>query len=159
MDVLKAAMALIERRNVALDELEKFHETVESAGDDDLRVLWDVRLVRGKNEPLHRVQGSSSMPGLLGPKMIAGAIQAIQGEVAEKIAIPLTALFMVRGDEVTLQTRTSAGALPPPEEDDYHELASGSKGDMVARMAALKRTAATQGAIDVEASERREGNE
>lgn len=98
MGLLQKAIDLLNRKDKALEPVEKFHEAVEGAEDDDVRIYWDVHLVRGKNKPLRRVQGSSTLPSLLTDKLLPNAPSMIQQEIVEKVALPLTALFMQEGE-------------------------------------------------------------
>lgn len=77
-----------------LKPLTDFHKAVEDAADHDFRMLWDVRLVRGKDTPFIHLQGSSTLTALLAPKMQPHAPAAIESEVMDKISAPLVAFFM-----------------------------------------------------------------
>jgi len=66
-----------------------FHEPVDGATTDDLRLFWDVRLVRGEDTPFKHLQGSSTLTGMLGEKMVANASSTIQREIHNKILEPL----------------------------------------------------------------------
>lgn len=75
----------------ALAPLLDFHKQVADAQIDDLRMYWDVRVIRGSAEPFITVTGSSSLTGALGPKQISLASAVLQQEVMDKIATPLVA--------------------------------------------------------------------
>lgn len=85
-----------------LQPLVEFHKAVSDADDNDLRMFWDVRVVRGSGEIFITSSGSSSFPDALGPKQIAGAALMIQQEVHDKIAAPLVG---------KMQAIVEAGAL------------------------------------------------
>lgn len=72
-----------------LQPLMDFHKTVEGANDNDLRMYWDVRVIRGANETFMTSVGSSSLPGALSEKLRGNASSLIQQEVYEKISVPL----------------------------------------------------------------------
>jgi hypothetical protein len=73
-----------------LAPLLEFHKEVTDSDDGDLRLFWDVRLVRGKNTPYMSTSGSSSLPGILSsPTALARAPITISQEIDEKIAMPL----------------------------------------------------------------------
>lgn len=74
-----------------LKPLTDFHRADETANEDDLRMSWDVRLVRGKDTPYQHVKGTCSLPSLLAPKMIATATSAVEREIHEKILMPMAA--------------------------------------------------------------------
>lgn len=73
----------------AFGPLLDFHKAVAEAGDNDLRMYWDVRILRGSGETFITSCGSSSFPDALGPKQRANAAITIQQEVHDKIAVPL----------------------------------------------------------------------
>ena len=73
-----------------LAPLVEFHKTSEEASDGDLRLYWDVRIVRGKDTPFMSTSGSSSLPGILATNAAlntAGIV--IHQEIEDKVAKPL----------------------------------------------------------------------
>lgn len=73
-----------------LSPLIEFHKETEDASDGDLRIFWDVRLVRGKNTPYMSTSGSSSLPGILSTAAARNkAPLVIHQEIDDKIAGPL----------------------------------------------------------------------
>ena len=102
-----------------LTPLADFHKAVEDASHNDLRLSWDVRLIRGENTPLCHVHGTSSLPAMLAPKMLALAPTQMQGEVMEKIASPLVAIMQTEAEDVVyanLAKQESAGGYSSEEE-------------------------------------------
>jgi hypothetical protein len=98
--------ALLEDIHVALEvfkPLIEFHKVVEDATDDDMRIYWDVRLVRGKDTPYLHVHGSSTLSSMLAPKLRPHAVGVIQSEVADKISAPLVAAFMTELEKGTFE--------------------------------------------------------
>lgn len=89
MDKLHSMMKTLEETSEQLQPLVDFHKAMESAKEDDLRILWDIRIVRGKETLFIRNQGSSSMPGALAPKMAPLAPSNIQKDISQKITTPL----------------------------------------------------------------------
>ena len=77
-DLLRALLPLVE-----------FHKEVEDASVNDLRIFWDVRVIRGASETFMTSSGSSSLPDALSTKLRPGAAGMIQQEVHDKIAVPL----------------------------------------------------------------------
>ena len=69
----------------------EFHKTVESAADTDLRLFWDVRLIRGKDTPYLSTTGSTSLPGVLSGSARNTLPSYIYQEVEDKIATPMLA--------------------------------------------------------------------
>ena len=94
MDQLHSMMKALEESNKQLQPLVDFHKAMESSREDDLRMFWDVKVVQGKDTPFASVQGSSSMPKALAPKMAPRAPGNIEKEVFEKIIAPLMSAVM-----------------------------------------------------------------
>jgi hypothetical protein len=116
------ATALIKKLSEELNErrgemasIGDFHKALEGAKQDDLRMYWDVRIVRGEDTPFASVHGVSTLPGLLSGKMKGHAPSMIQQEVADKIAQPLTAVFMTEGETQNFIFAKDTKAL------EYHE--------------------------------------
>lgn len=78
-----------------LKPLTDFHRAVEDATQNDLRLFWDVRLLRGGNIPFCHVHGSSSLPSLLNYNMLAEAPAKIEVEATNKIVIPLLSFMQL----------------------------------------------------------------
>jgi hypothetical protein len=85
-----------------LEPLTDFHKAVEGATEDDLRIYWDVRLVRGQSSAFAHVTGSSSLPRALASNMKALAPALIQQEILEKISMPLTAKLQTVVEQLTM---------------------------------------------------------
>lgn len=78
-----------------LKPLTDFHRAVEDATQNDLRMLWDVRIVRGENSPYCHVHGSSSLPALLAENMLVEAPERIESEATTKIVHPLVSFMQL----------------------------------------------------------------
>lgn len=85
-----------------LEPLTDFHKAAEGATEDDLRIYWDVRVIRGKDSAFAHVTGSSSLPNALASNMKALAPSVIQQEIMEKISRPLTAVFQTEAEQQTM---------------------------------------------------------
>lgn len=72
-----------------LADVMAFHRAPETAAEDDLRLYWDVRLVRGKDEPWAHVTGSSTLPGATDPERLAMLTTLLTDEIDRKIGMPL----------------------------------------------------------------------
>ena len=83
------ALVAIQDAIESLLPLAEFHKAVGGATADDLRMHWDVRVLRGQDSPFAQVSGTSTLPRILARKRLALAPSAIQEEVSEKIAKPL----------------------------------------------------------------------
>lgn len=84
-------------------DIRDFHKTLEDASENDMRLYWEVRLIKGKDTAFAITKGTSSLPGLLGPKMRPNAPSMIQQEIVDKIAQPLTASFMSDSEREELE--------------------------------------------------------
>ena len=89
LDQLRSILEALEERNKEFQPLIDFHKALEFFKEDDLRMFWDVNIVRGKDTPFASNRGSSSMPDALAPKMAPLAPGNIQKEVSQKIITPL----------------------------------------------------------------------
>jgi hypothetical protein len=94
-DALQQALGLLEP---VID----FHKPVEGATEDDLRIYWDVRVVRGQDSPFAHVTGSSSLPMALASNTKALAPTVIQAELLEKVSRPLTAVLQTETEQQTM---------------------------------------------------------
>jgi len=102
---------------VLLKPLTDFHASREDAGNDDVRIYWDVRLVRGKKEPLCHVHWTSSLPALLHYKMIARASTEIEMEVMKKITAPLVAALQAEAEKQVFANLRSPKPNPEVTQD------------------------------------------
>jgi hypothetical protein len=103
----------------AMGPIIEFHKAVEDADDNDLRMFWDIRILRGSGETFITSTGSSSFPDALGPKQRANAAIAIQQEVHEKIAVPLVGKMQAAVEIGALESATKTRKtklLAPPED-------------------------------------------
>ena len=78
-----------------LKPLTDFHRSLEDATQNDLRLYWDVRIVRGEDTPFCRVQGTSSQPAILAYNMMSEAPERIEDEVMGKIVKPLVSAMQL----------------------------------------------------------------
>jgi hypothetical protein len=78
-----------------------FRQPVDSAKEDDLRIYWDVRVVRGKDTPYAQVQGVGSLPGAMASNKLSKAPSMIEQEVIEKIAKPMVAAMQKEAEKET----------------------------------------------------------
>jgi hypothetical protein len=109
VDALQQALGL-------LDPVIDFHKPVEGATEDDLRIYWDVRVVRGQGSAFAHVTGSSSLPMVLASNTKALAPAVVQTELLEKVSRPLTAVLQTVAEQLTmdeLAARARAGKSCP----------------------------------------------
>lgn len=94
-----------------------FHKAVEEATMDDLRIYWDVRVVRGQDSAFAHVKGTSTLGALLAPNRKALAPSMIQEEIIEKISMPLTATLQTEVERLTREGLAKwAGEVGPEGE-------------------------------------------
>lgn len=91
---LATAMAL-------LKPMSDFHLEVEEAAQNDMRMFFDVRIVRGKDTPFCHVQGTSSLPMMLAQNMCIAATTKIQQEITDKIMEPLVAALQTEVENLS----------------------------------------------------------
>lgn len=84
----------------ALAPVVEFHKSVEGAKDTDLRLFWDVRVIKGADTPMYEFNGSSSLTGALSPRQLPLLTDAVQREVSDKIATPLVSRMQQLIDEL-----------------------------------------------------------
>jgi hypothetical protein len=133
--LLKTAEELEERRE-EMKSLTDFTAALKTAKEDDLRLYWDVRLIKGESTPYSSVQGSSSIPGALTDKMLAHAPVMIQQEVMDKIAQPLTSVFMRAGEVANfIDTQRSDAKRRKSKTFDVDVVDSAQGGESVTRIA------------------------
>lgn len=93
-----------------------FHQAVEAAGEDDIRFLWDVQIIRGSSTVFGRVAGSSTLPGLLSDSQLHMVTEKVGKEMLAKIVDPVTGKFQYLANQRGLaltDTDTDAFAEPP----------------------------------------------
>jgi hypothetical protein len=116
----------------------EFHQKSKGISRDDVRIYWDVHVLRGENEFFARSKGSSVIPGMLGPKQKAHSPAAMQQEVLQKIGQPLISACMIeceaQNSEV-LQLLANSGMTDTPA----HSI---DGGDQMAKLAAQAAEAA-----------------
>jgi hypothetical protein len=101
----------------------EFHQAVEAAGEEDIRFLWDVQIISGRNTVFGRVAGSSTLPGLLSDSQLHMVTEKVGKEMMAKIVEPVTGKFQHLANQRGLaltdvddgsdsETPTSARAFP-----------------------------------------------
>lgn len=111
--LMSRALEIIQRNEKRLEKEDEFNDPVEHADSDDVRIYWKIRMIRGSDELMTSLEGSSVMSGLLDPKMKGHAPSQIQNEVLTKISLPISAKFMKIAEEVS---QRRAEALETKEE-------------------------------------------
>lgn len=135
MDVLERMSEELDERRQEMKSLQDFTKSLEGAKQDDLRIYWDVRVIRGADTPFCSLQGSSSLPGALSSKMKAHAPSMAQQEVMDKIAQPLTAVLMEESEVQNFiheQPRLLEGKEDPGPFPDFSETGDGDSVERIA---------------------------
>lgn len=105
----------------AVQPLLEFQKASEENSQDDIRIYWDVRLVRGKDTLFAHVKGASSNPGMLANNMIAKAPCRIQEECQDKIFAPLLAKMQQEAERVVFdrveKSKTEEGFISQGDPD------------------------------------------
>jgi hypothetical protein len=105
-----------------LAPLMQFHKAVDEANDGDLRLFWDVRLVRGKDTTFMSTSGSSSLPGVLSSTLsVNTAPITVHQEIEDKIAKPLHLKLQQMLSDSNIGDFAARLALPPVVDDDYNQ--------------------------------------
>ena len=116
--VIKDARELNDRMLEREKPLIDFHEAVEGTTENDMRIWWDVRVIRGRNTPFTQSTGTSYLPGLLSDKLKQHAIANIQQEINDKIAAPIGSAFMEETERVTIANTSRIANRPLVDHDD-----------------------------------------
>lgn len=111
----EAALEMLHQATELLRPLMDFHQLVDSATDDDLRIFWDVRIVRGGDTQFAQTTGVSTLPRALAPKMKALAPAKIQEEVTSKILQPLIGKTQQEVERLTFEQLEAREAGPNDE--------------------------------------------
>lgn len=133
MECVRQSQQQLEKSDKLHEQLKTFHESLEEAGEDDLRMYWDVRLVKGKSTPYDSAKGSTSFPAALAAKMRTRSIETIQNEIIQKIALPITAKLIE--DDKPTERHLLLSNTPV---DDLEAAASKSGGDALLGLARVK---------------------
>ena len=92
-----------------------FEQESISSRKDNLRMLWDIRIVQGEDTPFASTKGSSSMPCALISNMVANTPGLIHREIFEKILIPLVSAVRDKIGLLTAESlRPKENAEAPP---------------------------------------------
>lgn len=90
----------------------EFHKAAENATADDLRLFWDVRVSRGRNEPFAHLTGNTPLPRILSSKLRALGPSMIETEITNKILIPLGAMVQTEVERATFERLAAEGKQP-----------------------------------------------
>lgn len=117
--VLEAMQQLLAPMQQLLAPLVDFHKELDEAGEDDLRLYWDVRVVRGSGRPFLNTSGTSTLAGALSGSAVRMLTAILQDEVAEKISRPLVAKAQDLIGSVPLDA-VEPRMIAPPKDSPAH---------------------------------------
>jgi hypothetical protein len=103
---------LLEELSRSITPVIEFHKAVEDATQDDLRLYWDVRVVRGADTPFAHLTGSTPLPRILASKMRPLAPSILETEITNKILRPLCAMVQTEVERVTFEELAAEGRNP-----------------------------------------------
>lgn len=111
--------ALLATLTPLIAPLLEFHKQVEGTLAEDVRLFWDVRLLKGEGSMLMQTSGTTTLPGLLNGSAIRDAPGNIYREIEEKIAKPLSQRLQDSiGDGMEAHLAAIATRGLPPVKDD-----------------------------------------
>lgn len=70
-----------------------FHADGAEANETDVRFLWDIRIVKGKDTFFGHVTGTSTMAGLLAESQLHLAVERVSNEMNSKVSGPVAGKF------------------------------------------------------------------
>lgn len=92
-----------------------FHKTAEESADSDLRIFWDVRIVRGKDTHFMHTTGSTTLPGILANGLsVNTAPIVVHQEIEDKVAKPIHLKLQQMLSDNNLGDHVARLALPDP---------------------------------------------
>lgn len=103
---------MLQELSASIAPLIEFHNEVENATADDLRLFWDVRVARGRKEPFAHLTGNTPLPGILSSKLRALGPSMIETEITNKILTPLGAKVQTEVEQVTFERLAAEGKKP-----------------------------------------------
>jgi hypothetical protein len=99
---LAKSTELFNQALTALGPLLKFHEAADELTMDDVRMYWDVRVIRGSDTALAHLKGSSTLHKLIAPEMLLTTTERIELELRDKIVIPMVGIFQTEATRMVL---------------------------------------------------------
>lgn len=92
-----------------------FHKAADESTDSDLRIYWDVRIVRGKDTHFMHTTGSTTLPGILANGLsINTAPIVVHQEIEDKVAKPIHLKLQQMLSDNNLGDHVARLALPDP---------------------------------------------
>lgn len=103
----------------ALGRMAEVYKAEEACDEEDIRIYWDVRLVKASGAPFMKTSGSSTLPGLLTANNIGSAAGCVYRETDEKISKHLSSKIqeLVTHSLADQLARRAAQGLPAPIDD------------------------------------------
>lgn len=110
-------METLQQVLTVLTPLIKFHEAAEELTMDDVRMHWDVRVVRGSDTAFAHLKGSSTLHKLLAPEMLLTTTERIELELRDKIVIPMVGIFQTEATRMVLDITAADDAARASDDD------------------------------------------
>lgn len=70
-----------------------FHAAADNAGEDDVRFMFEVRIIKGKDTFFGMVSGTSTLPGLVADSQLHLAVEKVSNEMITKVVGPVSGKF------------------------------------------------------------------
>ena len=114
MEMLKQAIGF-------LKPLSDFHKVDEAMTQNDVRMYWDIRVVRGQDQHFAHLQGTSTFNNLFAYNMRMGATSMIEHEINEKVTMPLVAKLQEEIERTTFEDLAARKQATEAEADDEED--------------------------------------
>lgn len=112
--LLQSLLEALQPAIAHVNEQAEFHRALEGASQFDARILWDVRVIRGVSTPVAHLKGSSHLPGAFSDKMRHNAAAALQQEIIDKVAMPMTGRIMEEEERMAREAKLTLAETRPP---------------------------------------------
>jgi len=93
--------------------LAAFHQGIDDADDGDVRLFWDVTVIRGKDTTIAHLTGSSTFHRMFAYNMSALAPGRLQEELHSKLVMPLTSAVQELVEKQTFEAIARDKARKP----------------------------------------------
>lgn len=90
----------------------QFHKETVNLTANDVRLYYDVRVIRGNGQPFAHLQSSITWHEFLSPTVMALATTRIQNDLVEQIVIPLSAKIQAEVQRKTFEDLAARGRAP-----------------------------------------------
>lgn len=95
-------LALVEEMRKLMEPVAAFQRDSEHASEEDVRFMWEVKIIKGKSTLFGHITGTSTMSGLLSEHKLHMATELVSNEMIAKIADPVTSKFQQLINQIAL---------------------------------------------------------